>query len=140
MSKAPWYEIAQGEKGVQENPDPDQDNPRIVEYFGTTDFWNKDDDEAWCSAFANWCFAQTGIQGTLSARARSWQEKPWGEQLDNPRDGCLVVMKSPLNPADPVRREGPAENLRPRPRRPHLRSCGKTSISVTLSAAPEGST
>lgn len=103
MSKARWYEIAQGEKGVQENPDPDRDNPRIVEYFGTTDFWNKDDDEAWCSAFANWCFAQAGIEGTHSARARSWHEKKWGKQLDTPREGCLVVMRSPLNPADPVR-------------------------------------
>jgi len=46
MSKALWYEIAQGEKemDVQTNPDPDKDNPRIVEYFMTTDFWNKDDD------------------------------------------------------------------------------------------------
>jgi uncharacterized protein (TIGR02594 family) len=100
MSKARWYEIAQGEMGVQENPDPDQDNPRIVEYFGTTDFWNKDDDEAWCSAFANWSFDRAGIPGTHSARARSWHEKNWGEGLDEPREGCLVVMKRPDNPAD----------------------------------------
>jgi uncharacterized protein (TIGR02594 family) len=99
MSKPRWYEIAEGEIGVTENPDPNIDNPRIVEYFTATDYWNKDDDEPWCSAFANWCMAQAGIAGTHSARARSWHEEGWGEELDEPREGCLAVLKRPPNPA-----------------------------------------
>jgi uncharacterized protein (TIGR02594 family) len=101
MSKPRWYEIAEGEEGETTNPDLDIDNPRIVEYFTATDFWNKDDDEAWCSAFANWCMAQAGINGTHSARARDWHEKNWGVKLDEPQEGCLVVMKRPNKPIDP---------------------------------------
>lgn len=101
MSKPRWYEISEGEIGVTEDPDENIDNPRIVEYFTTTDFMNRGDDEiAWCSAFANWCMAQAKIPGTHSALARSWHEKHWGVALDGPREGCLVVMKSPGNPGD----------------------------------------
>jgi uncharacterized protein (TIGR02594 family) len=103
MSKPRWYEIAEGEKGVKTNTDPNIDNPRIVEYFTETDFWNKDDDEAWCSAFANWCMAQARIKGTHTARARDWHEKNWGVKLDGPREGCVVAMKRPNKPSDPDR-------------------------------------
>ena len=100
MSKPRWYEIAEGEIGVTEDPDENIDNPRIVEYFTATDFMNRGDDEIpWCSAFANWCMVQAGIEGTHSARARSWHEEGWGEELDDPREGCLVVFKRPPNPA-----------------------------------------
>lgn len=99
MSKPRWYEIAEGEIGVTENPDKIIDNPRVVEYFTATDFMNKGDDEIpWCSAFVNWCMAQAGIEGTHSARARSWHEEGWGEKLDEPREGCLVVLKRPPKP------------------------------------------
>jgi uncharacterized protein (TIGR02594 family) len=101
VSKPRWYEIAEGEIGVTEDPDENIDNPRIVEYFTATDFMNKGDDEIpWCSAFANWCMVQAGIEGTHSARARSWDEEGWGEELDDPREGCLVVFERPPNPAN----------------------------------------
>jgi uncharacterized protein (TIGR02594 family) len=99
MSKPSWYEIAEGEIGVTENPSNITDNPRVVEYFTATDFMNRGDDEIpWCSAFANWCMTQAGIPGTHSARARSWHEAGWGEKLDEPREGCLVVFKRPPRP------------------------------------------
>jgi uncharacterized protein (TIGR02594 family) len=99
MSNARWHEIAEGEIGTTETPDPNIDNPRIVEYFTATDFMNRGDDEIpWCSAFANWCMAQAGIPGIHSARARSWHEEGWSEKLDEPREGCLVVFKRPPNP------------------------------------------
>jgi uncharacterized protein (TIGR02594 family) len=101
MAKPRWYEIAEGELGTIEDSRQDVDNPRIVEYFTATDFMNRGDDEIpWCSAFVNWCMVQAGIPGTHSARARSWVEKDWGEELDQPREGCLVVLERPPNPAN----------------------------------------
>lgn len=63
-----------------------------MEYFETTDFWNKDDDEAWCSAFVHWGIVNAGLKGTDSARARSWHEDNWGQALDEPREGGVAVL------------------------------------------------
>ena len=43
-----------------------------------------------CSAYANWCMHQAGVDGTGSAAARSWLR--WGVPLAAPRPGCIVVL------------------------------------------------
>ncbi|EDN66661.1 conserved hypothetical protein [Beggiatoa sp. PS] len=90
---APWFEIAKREMahGVKEIAGR-VDNPRIVEYHQATTLKATDDETPWCSAFANWCMKQAGIEGTQNARAASWLN--WGQKLDSPREGCIVVVKT----------------------------------------------
>ena len=90
-----WLEVATGEIGVEEVPGPG-DNPRVIEYHQTTTLKATDDSVAWCSSFVNWCMKQAGITGTGSAAARSWLN--WGKKLDNPRNGCIAVLKRGNNP------------------------------------------
>ncbi len=85
---APWHAIAKAELGVKEIPGA-ADNPRIVEYHAATSLKASDDETPWCSAFANWCMAEAGINGSGSAAARSWLS--WGDPCE-PRPGCIVVL------------------------------------------------
>jgi uncharacterized protein (TIGR02594 family) len=94
-ANAPWLAIAEREMGVSEVPG-DADNPRILEYLQTTPDATQTDEEAWCAAFSNWCLIQAGVQGTGDARARSFLG--WGVALDEPRQGCITVLKRGPNP------------------------------------------
>jgi uncharacterized protein (TIGR02594 family) len=91
-SDAPWFDIAKREMetGVDEIPGS-RDNPRIIEYHASTTLKATDDETPWCSSFVNWCVEQAGLQGTKSAAARSWLQ--WGQALDQPRRGCIVVLQ-----------------------------------------------
>jgi uncharacterized protein (TIGR02594 family) len=78
--------------GVKERAG-DADHPRILEYLRATTLpepYCGRDETSWCSAFVNWCLAQTGITGTNSAAARSWQQ--WGREITEPVPGCIVVL------------------------------------------------
>ncbi len=93
-SDNPWYGIAIGEIGEKEKRGPSLNNPRIVEYLSSTRLGKKAasrDETPWCSAFVNWCMEQADIEGTNSARARSWLG--WGVELEEPRKGCVVVFR-----------------------------------------------
>jgi uncharacterized protein (TIGR02594 family) len=92
-----WLEVAIKEIGVLEVPGPG-DNPRVLEYHQTTTLKATDDSVAWCSSFVNWCMKQAGIEGTKSAAARSWLT--WGEKLDSPRNGCVVVLRRGNSPTN----------------------------------------
>lgn len=89
----PWMPVARGEKGVKETPGLGN-TPRVVEYLKATSNLGSSarsrDETPWCSAFVNWCLAQVGIPGTRSALARSWLD--WGQPIDTPRPGCIVVF------------------------------------------------
>lgn len=90
-----WFTIAQGELNETEIPGPVH-NPRIVEYHLTTSLKASDDETPWCSSFVNWCMERSGREGTDSAAARSWMK--WGEKLEQPRKGCVVVFSRPPSP------------------------------------------
>lgn len=92
MNEPIWMAIARKELGVKEAAGT-VDNPRIVEYHQATSLKAKDDEVAWCSAFANWVMKQAGIKGTDSAAARSWLG--WGTALKAPRSGCVAVFSRP---------------------------------------------
>nr|WP_295956811.1 TIGR02594 family protein [Rhodoferax sp.] len=81
--------VAASEQGVRTAP-PGQSNPRITAYHAGTHIAGYDDKAAWCSSFVNWTLAQVGITGTGSALARSWLD--WGQPLDAPVPGCIVVL------------------------------------------------
>lgn len=94
-----WYQIAmrEMETGVDEVPGPEGHNPRIVEYHQATSLKATDDETPWCSAFVNWCMLKAGVPRTNSAAARSWLR--WGQNLDAPRTGCVVVFSRLSNPS-----------------------------------------
>lgn len=86
---APWMDAAFAEVGTSTYP-PGSSNPRITQYHAHTNIAGFDDKASWCSSFVNWSLAQAGLVGTGSALARSWLT--WGEVLDVPRVGCIVVL------------------------------------------------
>jgi len=88
--------IAMHELGIEELPGT-QHNRRILEYHSTTRLDATEDEIPWCSSFVNWCVKRSGLDGTNSARARSWVE--WGEQIFKPALGDVVVFARGNNPA-----------------------------------------
>lgn len=96
MVSAPWYAKAKGELGTAEIKGKLHNNTRILDYHRSTTL-NKTmagrDETPWCSSFANWCVKGSGLKGTNSAMARSWLK--WGEKLETPREGCIVVFARP---------------------------------------------
>lgn len=87
----PWYQIALQEKAKDiKEIRGGKDHPRILEYHQATTLAANDDETSWCSSFVNWCFKQAGFETTGKANARSWLT--WGEKLNTPRRGCVVVF------------------------------------------------
>ena len=93
-----WYRIAHREmaSGVDEVLGPDRHNPRIVEYHQATSLRATDDETPWCSSFVNWCMLKAGVSRTNSAAARSWLR--WGQEIEAPEKGCVVVFSRPPSP------------------------------------------
>lgn len=85
-----WLEIAREELGVTEVSGKVA-RPRILEYFAVSGHPEvKDDETAWCSAFAGFCMEKAGIKGTMSLAARSWLR--WGKSC-KPKPGAVMVFK-----------------------------------------------
>jgi len=82
--------VAQQELGVRTYSEGSS-NPRITEYHEGTNIAGYDDKAAWCSSFLDWVFRKSHYPGTGSALARSWLD--WGEPLEQPRYGCVVVLE-----------------------------------------------
>jgi len=89
---APWLDFAYNEIGEKEIPG-DGHNPRIIEFHASTTLKSTEDETPWCSSFVNWCMTEAGLEGTGSARARSWLFWGHGHQISRPRDGCIVILK-----------------------------------------------
>lgn len=97
--KPKWLEIAEGECGQKEVKGPGS-NARIISYHACTSLKASDDETPWCSAFINWVMVQAGLKYTKSAAARSWLT--WGVPLNNPIEGCIVVLKRGAPPSGHV--------------------------------------
>jgi uncharacterized protein (TIGR02594 family) len=88
----PWMKFALEEYGTAGIPGA-RHNPRVLLYQ-TAAGGARTDETAWCSAFANWCMRQAGINGTGQANARSWLN--WGERcLSGPVFGAVTVFSRP---------------------------------------------
>ncbi|MFT4149738.1 MAG: TIGR02594 family protein [Paracoccaceae bacterium] len=88
------YAIAREElaRDVREVPGAGN-NPRIVEYHGSTTGGPGPDSLAWCSSFVNWCVEQAGLRGTDSKWAMSWHADGWGQDVtDAPQPGDIAVF------------------------------------------------
>lgn len=87
----PWLVAAEHAIGVREIAGAEH-NDDIVSYFAEAGFSGiKDDETAWCAAFANAMVKRGGREGTGSLLARSFLK--WGVELKTPRLGCIAVFK-----------------------------------------------
>jgi uncharacterized protein (TIGR02594 family) len=86
-----WLRWARSKLGQKEVPGPG-DNPEIAAWYKLTtlpkSMWH--DETAWCSVFVNAAFELNNLEGTSDARAVSWLD--WGEEVDDPRKGDVVVF------------------------------------------------
>lgn len=73
------------------------DTSRIVEYHAVTSLRATSDEIAWCASFVNWCLKKASIDGTNSARARSFLT--WGVaiSLEEAERGDIVVLSRGVN-------------------------------------------
>jgi uncharacterized protein (TIGR02594 family) len=90
-----WVSRARREIGVKALDGP-LSNPRIIEYNQFTTLKALDDNIPWCSAFLCWVFENEGIPSTKNALAMSWLD--WGDPIDKPIEGCVVVIKRDGSP------------------------------------------
>lgn len=90
-----WLSRARREIGQKEIDGPGS-NPRIIEYHASTKLKATDDSIPWCSSFVCWVFEEEGIPSTKSAAAHSWLD--WGESIEKPILGCIVVLKRTGSP------------------------------------------
>jgi len=93
----PWLELAYEELGETEELGP-LTNPQIQKYFSVTKYpFREDSIDPWCAAFVSWVLETAGIKSTGSAAAKSYLD--WGNELDEPRPGCIVVLARGNDPA-----------------------------------------
>jgi len=90
------YELAVREIGTKEIPGP-RHNPSVVQYFADVgEDWVKDDETAWCGAFAGSTLVRSGlpaVEGPLGAQ--NWHKKGWGVDvpIDDAQPGDLIVLR-----------------------------------------------
>lgn len=70
--------------GLKEMPGEEKNTPEIVNFFKEIGHsWVKNDELAWCAAYANACLKMAGFLHTGKLNARSFLEL--GEQVSTPR-------------------------------------------------------
>lgn len=85
------YRLAEQEIGTYEWGDGH--NPVVVQYFADVGHgWVQDDETAWCAAFVGSMLKRAGLPHTGELTARSYLD--WGRpvELENAREGDLVVF------------------------------------------------
>ncbi|MIA70919.1 TIGR02594 family protein [Escherichia coli] len=66
-------------------------NPEIVQFWRNIKRGGiKDDETPWCAAFVGAMLERVGIRSTRFESAKSYLD--WGEKLDTPAYGCIVVF------------------------------------------------
>lgn len=84
--------VALKEQGVTEIVG-EKHTPRILEYFAYTGHkWVKDDETAWCSAFANFCAKMAGLAYSGKLDARSWLKVGEAVEVGRQLPGDIVVF------------------------------------------------
>jgi uncharacterized protein (TIGR02594 family) len=90
----PWLDIAMNDLGIKEIPGADH-TQRILEYHNNTTLKATTDEVAWCSAACSTWFEESGVISARSARALDWLK--WGQELKEPKIGCVVVMSRDID-------------------------------------------
>jgi uncharacterized protein (TIGR02594 family) len=66
-------------------------NSTIVRWLTSLKAWWHDDETAWCGTFVAHCIKTAGLKiPSAWYRARAWAD--WGQKLNNPVVGCIVVF------------------------------------------------
>lgn len=90
ISEPRWLRLARKELGLKEVPGP-RHEARIVRMFAEAGHaWVRDDETAWCAAFANAMLVRAGLPGTGRLDARSF--RGYGVGLDRVVPGCIAVF------------------------------------------------
>jgi uncharacterized protein (TIGR02594 family) len=101
MREPKWLEWARSQIGVSEISGP-ADNPKVVQYFALAGLRGapfNDDETPWCAAFVGAALARTGLTGTNSAAARSYENWKGGRRIKFPVLGAIAVLhRSPPKP------------------------------------------
>jgi uncharacterized protein (TIGR02594 family) len=97
--EAPWMAMARAAIGKKEVPGP-MSNPDILRYYADAGVPQDSDEVPWCSAFCGAMLKEAGYQPSGSLMARSYLS--WGQKLDKPRKGCVVVLKRGAAPSGHV--------------------------------------
>lgn len=96
----PWLKLAYEQMGTREAAGA-ANSPAVLGYF--TDAAHpeiRQDSVPWCAAFVGAMLKRAGLKPSGSLMARSYLE--WGEPLDAPRIGCVVVLKRGVAPSGHV--------------------------------------
>lgn len=91
-----WLEHALKDEGLKEVRGGE--NPRIIEMFTHTSYYAKEDEIAWCAAAVCCWLEECGLPSTHSAAAISFAT--YGIALDEPREGCICVIRAKRKGAD----------------------------------------
>ena len=78
--------------GLAEIPGPAHES-RIVRMWQSIKAPFRDDETPWCAAFVGHCLESSALRSSRSAAARSYLA--WGQKLDAPVPGCVVVLNRP---------------------------------------------
>lgn len=101
MREPKWLEWARAQVGVAETPGP-ADNPKVIQYFALAGLRGapfNDDETPWCAAFVGAALVSTGLNGTRSAAARSYEKWKEGKVIQFPVLGAIAVLHR--NPPKP---------------------------------------
>jgi uncharacterized protein (TIGR02594 family) len=83
-------QIAFDEYGISETKGSVH-NKKILEYFAVSGHsWVKNDETAWCAAFANYVCRKAGVESTGKLNARSFLDI--GKKVSTPKFGDLVIF------------------------------------------------
>lgn len=90
-----WMQRAAADVGVRELPGKAV-HPRITEFYthAHVDPDSNDDEVSWCAAAMSCWLDEAGYLSPNTARARKFLA--WGEALQEPRLGCIVVFSRGL--------------------------------------------
>lgn len=84
----PWFALARKEIGVRERPE--NRGPDIRRFISLAHCGEEGD--PWCAIFANAMLEGSGVHGTRSAMARSFEHDQNFVRLSGPALGCIVTF------------------------------------------------
>lgn len=96
----PWMDAAWSNIGVRETKGKESTAAIIAMFAKSGHPEITSDDVPWCAAFVGGCLKDAGLEGTGKLLARSYLE--YGTKLDEPKVGCIVVLKRGAPPAGHV--------------------------------------
>lgn len=96
----PWLALARKELGTKEGLGP-VNNATVLGYYADAKHPEiKQDSVPWCAAFVGAMLSRAGVKPSGDLMARSYLH--WGQALEKPRLGCIVVFKRGAPPSGHV--------------------------------------